>query len=426
MGKYKYLYLGALLVVVFLFVIVKFSNSENNQTNNQGIEITGSSSAKTNLYLFWGDGCPHCAKEEVFLKSIESKYPDLRIQRFEVWNHQSNASLMIEVAKKLQANVGGVPFTIIGDQYFTGFDESYTAPKIEARIKECVGGICPDSVASIVPALKIIEEASIDKKDDPSQQDKSKAVGKIDAGIFGKIDMAKFSLPVLTIIIGALDGFNPCAMWTLVFLISLLIGMQNRKRMWILGSSFIVASAAVYFLFMVAWLNIFLFIGVVAWVKILIGLVALMGAGYSLKDFYKNKDASCEVGDVQKKKKTMDKLKGYVSHQNFWLALFGIMALAFMVNLIELLCSAGFPAVYTQMLAMNNMTGWHYYGYILLYIFFFMLDDLVVFFIAMFTLQATGLTTKYTRASRLIGGILMLVIGLLMIFKPEVLMNFGS
>ncbi len=422
MGKYKYLYLGALLVVVFLFVIVKFNNSGN----QSGVEISGSNSPKVDLYLFWGDGCPHCAKEEIFLKSIESKYPDLRMQKFEVWNHQSNANLMLKVAKELGANAGGVPFTIIGDQYFSGFDESYTAPKIEARIKECIDGNCPDSVASLVPQPKTPDKSSVDKKDDPKQEAKLKAVGKIDAGLFGEIDMAKFSLPVLTIIIGALDGFNPCAMWTLVFLISLLIGMQNRKRMWILGSSFIVASAAVYFLFMVAWLNIFLFIGVVAWVKILIGLVALLGAGYSLKDFYKNKDASCEVGDVQKKKKTMDKLKGYVSHQNFWLALFGIMALAFMVNLIELLCSAGFPAVYTQVLSMNNLTGWQYYGYILLYIFFFMLDDLIVFFAAMFTLQATGLTTKYTRASRLIGGILMLVIGLLMIFKPEVLTSFGS
>lgn len=426
MGKYKYLYLGALLVIVLLFLIVKFDQTAKSPDNKEGQEITGSTSPKVDLYFFWGDGCPHCAKEEIFLKSIESKYPDLRMQKFEVWNHQNNANLMGQVAKALGAKAGSVPLTIIGDQFFSGFDESYTAPKIEARIQECLTTTCPDSVAAIVPEIKAPEKLNEDTKEEAIKEAEPKAVGKIDAGLFGEIDMAKFSLPVLTIIIGALDGFNPCAMWTLVFLISLLIGMQNRKRMWILGSSFIVASAAVYFLFMVAWLNIFLFIGVVTWVKVLIGLVALAGAWYSLKDFYKNKNAACEVGDVEKKKKTMDKLKGYVSHQNFWLALFGIMALAFMVNLVELLCSAGFPAVYTQVLAMNNLTGWQYYGYILLYIFFFMLDDLIIFFIAMFTLQATGLTTKYTRASRLIGGILMLIIGLLMIFKPEVLMSFGS
>ncbi|MDQ5970685.1 MAG: hypothetical protein QG603_462, partial [Patescibacteria group bacterium] len=379
---------------------------------------------KVDLYLFWGDGCPHCAKEEIFLAQMESKYPDLRIQKFEVWKHPSNARLMTEVAKSLKASVGGVPLTIVGDKHFIGFDESYTAPQIEDRIKECISGTCPNTVASIVPAVPVLEPAPVEPE--PAKEEvKTKASGTIDGGIFGEIDMAKFSLPVLTIVIGALDGFNPCAMWVLVFLISLLIGMENRKRMWILGLAFIVASAAVYFLFMVAWLNVFLFMGVVSWVKVLIGLVALAGAWYSLRDFYKNKDAACEVGDMEKKKKTMDKLKGYVASQNFWLALFGIMALAFMVNLVELLCSAGFPAVYTQVLAMNDMVGWQYYSYILLYILFFMLDDLVVFFIAMFTLQATGLTTKYTRFSRLIGGILMLIIGLLMIFKPELLMSFG-
>lgn len=424
MGKYKYLYLGALLVIVLLFLIVKFDQTANSPDNTQGREIVGSSTAKLDLYLFWGDGCPHCTKQEVFLKSIESKYPDLRMQKFEVWKHPANARLMGEVAQSLKASVSGVPLTIIGDQYFTGFDESYTAPRIEARIQECLTTTCPNTVASIVPAVPVLEPVPAESET-AKEEDQTKISGTIDGGIFGEIDMAKFSLPVLTIVIGALDGFNPCAMWVLVFLISLLIGMENRRRMWILGLSFIVTSAAVYFLFMVAWLNIFLFMGMLSWVKVLIGLVALAGAWYSLRDFYKNKDAACEVGDMEKKKKTMDKLKGYVASQNFWLALFGIMALAFMVNLVELLCSAGFPAVYTQVLAMNDMAGWQYYSYILLYVFFFMLDDLAVFFIAMFTLRATGLTTKYTRASRLIGGVLMLIIGLLMIFKPELLMSFG-
>lgn len=425
MGKYKYLYLGAFLVVVLLFLIVKFDQTANSPDNREGQEISGATSPKVDLYLFWGDGCPHCAKEEIFLAQMESKYPDLRIQKFEVWDHQNNANLMVKVAKQLGAKTGSVPLTVVGDKHFIGFDESYTAPQIEDRIKECISGTCPNTVASIVPAVPVLEPAPVEPE--PVKEEvKAKASGTIDGGIFGEIDMSKFSLPVLTIVIGALDGFNPCAMWVLVFLISLLIGMENRKRMWILGLAFIVASAAVYFLFMVAWLNVFLFMGVVSWVKVLIGLVALAGAWYSLRDFYKNKDAACEVGDMEKKKKTMDKLKGYVASQNFWLALFGIMALAFMVNLVELLCSAGFPAVYTQVLAMNDMVGWQYYSYILLYILFFMLDDLVVFFIAMFTLQATGLTTKYTRFSRLIGGILMLIIGLLMIFKPELLMSFGS
>jgi hypothetical protein len=106
------------------------------------------------------------------------------------------------------------------------------------------------------------------------------------------------------------------------------------------------------------------------------------------------------------------------------LALGGIIVLAFLVNLVELVCSAGLPAIYTQILALNNLANWQYYFYIFLYVFFFMVDDLLIFIVAMVTLKMTGLSTRYARYSHLIGGILMIIIGILLIFKPEWLM-FG-
>jgi hypothetical protein len=223
---------------------------------------------------------------------------------------------------------------------------------------------------------------------------------------------------------GALDGFNPCAMWTLLFLISLLLGMENRKRMWILGTAFIVASASVYFLFMSAWLNLILFLGFVIWIRVLIGVFALAGGCYSIKEFIFNKDGGCKVAGDEKRRKIFERLKLSVQQNSLWFALGGIFVLAFAVNLVELICSAGLPAIYTQILALNEMAGWRYYFYILLYIFFFMLDDLFIFFVAMITLEMSGITTKYAKASRLIGGIVMLAIGLMLIFKPEWLM-FG-
>jgi cytochrome c biogenesis protein CcdA len=213
-------------------------------------------------------------------------------------------------------------------------------------------------------------------------------------------------------------------MWVLIFLISLLLGMKDKKRMWILGSAFIVASASVYFIFMAAWLNLILFLGFVVWVRLIIGIVSLIGGGYSFREFFKNKSNTCKVTSGEKEQKIFDKLKNIVRQNNFWLALGGIILLSFMVNLVELVCSAGLPAMFTQVLAMNNLSTVQYHLYILLYIFFFMLDDLIVFFIAMFTLKMSGLSSKYARYTNLIGGILMVIIGLLLIFKPEVLM-FG-
>ena len=247
---------------------------------------------------------------------------------------------------------------------------------------------------------------------------------KITVPILGQLDTKTISLPLITIILGTLDGFNPCAMWTLLFLISLLLGMKDRRRMWVLGTTFIVASAAVYFLFMAAWLNLILFLGFIIWIRVLIGLVALGGGGWNLKKYFKDKDGGCEVTGDEKRRKTFDRLKEVTQQKNFWVAFIGIITLAFAVNLVEAICSAGLPAVFTQLLILNDLPTWQYYAYILLYIFFFMLDDLLIFIIAMVTLKMTGISTKYARWSNLIGGILMLLIGLLLLFKPEWLL-FG-
>jgi hypothetical protein len=225
-------------------------------------------------------------------------------------------------------------------------------------------------------------------------------------------------------VLGAIDGFNPCAMWALLFLISLLLGMKDRKRMWILGTAFIFTSALVYFTFMAAWLNLILFIGIVAWVRIIIGLIALLGGGYNLKEYFTSPAGVCKVSGGDKKQKFFEKLKDVTKQKNFYIALGGIVVLAFAVNLIELICSAGLPAVYTQVLALSDLSILQYYLYLLFYVFIFMLDDLIVFIIAMKTLEVTGFTAKYSKWSHLIGGILMIAIGLLLIFRPELLM-FG-
>jgi len=239
----------------------------------------------------------------------------------------------------------------------------------------------------------------------------------------GEFKTASVSLPILTVIIGALDGFNPCAMWVLLFLISLLLNMKDRKRMWILGSAFIIASAFVYFLFMLAWLNLLIFLGFLKWVRIIIGLVALTSAFYNLKKWYNNRPG-CPAAKNEKRRKVFERIRNIVGRKQFILALGGIILLAFAVNLVEVLCSAGLPVVYTQILTLNEIPTSQYYLYLILYIFIFLIDDLIIFIVAMVSLKAVGLTTKYTRTSAFIGGLLMLIIGLLMIFRPEWLM-FG-
>ena len=373
------------------------------------------------IYFFWSEGCPHCKNEKPFLEELSEKYTSVELNSFEISKSSKNRKLLIEIGEILQKDVSGVPFTVIGDQVFTGYTESITSKQIEDRVKYCLNNSCPDSVVGVIG--EVISEVTPTPKSDEAGQTGS-IIDKVRVPLFGEIDLKNLSLPLVTIVLGALDGFNPCAMWTLLFLISLLLGVEDKKRRWILGSAFIFASAFVYFLFMAAWLNLLLFIGFVIWVRILVALVALGGGIYNIREYYTNKEGACKVTGGEKRKAVFEKLKEVTMQKTFILALLGIILLAFAVNLVELICSAGLPVIFTQILTLSNLSQGQYYAYMLLYIFIFMLDDLFIFFTAMITLEMTGISTKYSRYSHLVGGMLMIIIGLLLLFKPELLM-FG-
>lgn len=368
------------------------------------------------IYLFWTEGCPHCVHEKEFLARLHRADPHIKIVALELSGNPDNRELFQKVGKLLNADISGVPFTVIGTQYVIGWqDESTTGRAITAAIKDARRQETPDIVATLragpVPPLAPGLENQVIPE-------------TLTLPLLGQINLKYLSLGLVTVIIGALDGFNPCAMWVLIFLINLLLGMEDRKKMWILGSAFILASGAVYFLFMTAWLNVLVFLGFIFWIRIAIGLVALFAGGYNLREYLTDTAEVCTLSHGARRQRTMDRLKEIIATRKFWLALGGIALLAFMVNLVELICSAGFPVVYLQILSLTPLPFWQYYLYLLLYIMIFMLDDIIVFVVAMLTLQLMGLTTQYKRFSNLIGGVLMLVIGVLLIFKPGWLM-FG-
>lgn len=381
-------------------------------------QVQTASASTVNAYLFYGIGCPHCAKASEFLKQIAPKYPELKIYEYEIYYDLKNSQLLKEVAHKLGINAGGVPFLVIGDQSYIGFSEGISPKEIENGINQCLTNECEDVVGNLLNQVN-----SAQQEKEAANQIETEAKN-VNVPFFGQIDIGKLSLPVLTIVLAFLDGFNPCAMWTLLFLINLLLGMKDRKKMWALGIAFIASSALVYFLFLTAWLNLFMFLGFVVWIRAIIGGVALFAAYFYLKDYFVNKTIGCSVMGDKKRQKIFAKLRQITEKKQFFIALGGIILLAIAVNMVELVCSAGLPAIYTQILSLADLSIWQYYLYFVLYIVVFMLDDLFVFFTAMITLHAVGVQSKYARYSHLIGGIIMAIIGLLLLFKPEWLM-FG-
>lgn len=387
---------------------------------------------KVILHFFWGNGCPHCEEEKKFLIKLNKQYPDLEIKTYEVWENAKNRDLFKQVGELLKTDVAGVPFTVVGTSYTVGFfTDDTTGEQIRRHVDYCLKNSCSD----VMDLLSLVSSSTSKDEKPPvtslpatSQIPDQKSTGQpaspnteVNLPVIGRINLTTLSLPLIAVILGALDGFNPCAMWVLLFLISLLINLPDRGRRWVLGFSFLLASGLVYFFFMAAWLNVLLFVGFISWVRAAIGLFAIVAGALSLNKFLKNK-TGCEVSNTESRKKTFENLRKYAYDKRLLTALLGIVGLAFAVNLVELLCSAGFPAVFTQILALNRLSGLQYYLYIGIYILFFMLDDMIVFFLAMRTLELTGLSTKYSKISNLVGGLLMLAIGLLLIFKPNILM----
>lgn len=239
--------------------------------------------------------------------------------------------------------------------------------------------------------------------------------------VLGEINVLDYSLPFLSVVLGLVDGFNPCAMWVLVYLISLVIGLKDRRKIWLLVGSFVLASGILYFLFMTAWLNVFLLIGYVRPLTIIIGLFALGMGIIHIYEYIKSKgNLVCEVGSFETKKKT-ESWAYKVVHSPLTLATIGsIIVLAFVVNTIEFACSSAIPAIFTQVLAISSLSTFQYYMYILLYDIFFMLDDLIIFGLAVFAVNTT-IGDKYVKQCKIISGILLIILGIVLAFFPGIL-----
>jgi len=372
------------------------------------------------VHVYSEPGCPYCQRAKSFLRDQARKLPWLQVIDHNIQSDARAINQFEALNRRLGVKRPGVPLILVGARPFIGFDApETTGAQIMEAARLCSGVPCRDLYAEVAASLSQLRNVPLPNDTLSAPVTRPGLPSQIDLPVIGEVNTRTLSLPLLTVLLAAVDGFNPCAMWVLVFLIGLLLGMENKARMWLLGGTFLLTSALVYFLFLSAWLNIFLVLGALLWIRLAVGGFAIVGGAYYLREFALNPDAVCKVTNPGERRTIMDALKRTVQEEHFWLALAGIVVLAAGVNLIELLCSAGLPAVFTNVLSLSDLSSWQYYGYLLLYISVFLADDAIIFITAMVTLQATGLTAGYSRYSHLIGGTAMVVIGALLIFRPE-------
>lgn len=315
--------------------------------------------------FFYNEICPYCADEEKFLDDIEKKYPEIKVNRY-IAADSSNQKLLIDLLKKHDAEryLGLVPLTFVGEEFFLGFDNS---DGIGKKIEE-----------SIQRQLKDLE---------PKPEENN----KINLPIIGEIDLTKYSLPAQAVVLGFFDGFNICSLGALILILGLVLVLRSRTKILIFGGTFILVTAIVYGLLIVLWYQVFYLVApVLKIMNIFVGVLGILGGVYFFKKFlkYKKYGPTCDidegkgvVGKFSKRLKDNFKKSG-----GLWAIILSIFIFAIVIAIVEFPCSAVIPVFFASALVEAQISGLTYLLYIAIFILFYMLDEIIIFLIAVFTM----------------------------------------
>ena len=343
------------------------------------------------LEVFVRTGCPHCEAAKVFLDELRRERPSLRIAVYDIAEDSAARQRLATLFVDRGMTSIGVPTFLIGPEMIVGFLSSDTTG-IEIRTQldqRARGEAAPNAAESIKTPW------------------------------FGELRVKDLGLPLFTIAIGLLDGFNPCAMWVLLFLLSLLVNLQDRRKMALIAGTFVLDSGVIYFAFMAAWLNVFLLIGFSHTVQMTLGGIALFVGAVNVKDFFAlHQGISLSIPESAKPG-FYARVREILQAQHLAGALAGVVILAGLVNMIELLCTAGFPTLYTQILTLQQLPVWHYYAYLGLYNVAYIFDDSLMVALAVFTLSRRKLQERAGRWLKLVSGIVMIGLGVLLLMRPD-------
>jgi glutaredoxin len=336
------------------------------------------------LEVFTRPDCSHCARAGEYLKDLRARNPEVRVIFHDIVADPVARERLRALAEH-HGTMMAVPSFLIGDQLLVGFDSPTTTGQMIERMLTAQGG----------------------------------ALDTVDVPLFGELRVRELGLPLFSFVLGLVDGFNPCAMWVLLFLLSLLVNLRSRRRMAAIGGTFVLVSGAAYYLFMTAWLGMFLWVGVSRWIEATLGAIAIVVGSVHLKDFIAPGHGLSFSIPERAKPRIYARVRRIVYAENLSVALAMTLILAVMVNLVELLCTAGLPALFTQILAAHGLSWWEHHGYMLLYILAYMLDDTVMLVLAVVTLTRRKIQERAGRVLKLVSGVAMVGLGLLLILRPE-------
>jgi hypothetical protein len=343
------------------------------------------------LEVFVRAGCPHCEAAKIFVEELRREQPSLQIAVYDIAENPAALQRLQTLAADRDMTGVGVPTFLIDTELIVGFlSADTTGAEIRARLDRRL------------------------QRNAPSQ-----TVEGIQTRWFGELRVRELGLPLFTIAIGLLDGFNPCAMWVLLFLLSLLVNLQDRRKMALIAGTFVLVSGLIYFAFMAAWLNMFLLIGVSRAAQLILGGIALFVGTVNMKDFLAWKQGLSLTIPESAKPGIYVRIRRILEAEHLGGAMTGVVVLAGLVNFVELLCTAGFPALYTQILTLQNLPAWTYYAYLGVYNLAYIFDDSLMVTIAVVTLSQRRLQEQAGRWLKLTSGVVMAGLGTVLLLRPN-------
>lgn len=405
------------------------------------------------VYLFWGDGCPHCAAAKPFFESLPNKFSNVIYQSIEIYNDQDNLQFFSNMAEKFGIEQLGVPTIFVGPHFVQGYSEELDQQIIDVII-HCSQNVCIDAAegvdrtvaatvdrltnqppvtqtVTITPTVTPIftpTQYIVDGTQTPTSQSGSLLQSQsIEIPLFGSVDLAPKSAAFSTVLIAFVDGFNPCSLWVLSMLIALTLHTGSRKRVFTIGIIFLTVTAIIYALFIAGLFSILKIASYLGWIQVVVAIVALFFALVNIKDYFWYKEGLSFTIAENKKSGLFKKMRSVVdASRSFWGLVGATIVLAVGVSLVEFSCTAGFPMVWVNLLNAQNISGPIFVLLLLLYMLIYQLDELVIFFSAIVTLKVSRMEEKQGRLLKLVGGMLMLTLSIVMLVNPSLMNNLTS
>jgi len=411
--------LFALLLLTTAAGIVRAAPDPQSDEFWYGTAADGSPVVK--LYYFYSPTCPHCQAAAPFLDELDARWPWLELQKYPVKDNRRNARFYYETALSLGTQALSVPGFVFCRQVLIGYDTAETTGAELARaLESCREQRLTNPVAAA--------GAAVTSGGGGAGGGRAPLAGEptgttVNLPFVGSMDATALSLPVLTLVLAGMDAFNPCAFFVLLFLLSLLVHARSRARMAVVGGTFVLFSGLVYFVFMAAWLNVFLVAGELRVVTVIAGLLALTVAALNIKDYFWFKEGPSLSIPESAKPGLFKRMRDIVGTGSLGPMLASTVLLAIVANSYELLCTAGFPMVYTRVLTLAALETWQYYAWLAVYNVIYVIPLLLIVIVFVRTMGARKLTESEGRILKLVSGFMMLGFGLLLLLAPQLLTN---